>query len=536
MNNKNFVEAKYTQQKISEYVGNPLIEALPDILEDPIHVALALTKYPRYDIEDLSLPAIYRMHMVKNIKEFFKPLSVHYLLEQIISRLIRNGYVNRNPFIYNASVPKFNWQKYPPQNNAPTVTPQLGIFGISGIGKTSLIGKILSMYPQGILHTNYNGDTTVRYQITWLHVETPANCTPKGLCLNLLSKIDLLFEENLYYQKGVNKRTYELPNYIKSILDIHSVGILVFDELQNLRGIEGKKQEQILNFFVELSNTISVPIILIGTLKALPLFNTEFRNARRICGDETIIWNRIEKDEEWDAFVKDLFKFQYTNHRVEISDDLKDLLYKESQGITDIVVKLFMLAQYRAISSGKEKITKGIISAVAKDCLKPVRPIIDALKNNDIKKLDNYQDVYLSEKLWDNIITSEENKAITYSTNKTTAKNTNNITLLNSKKVAIASWLIQGGFKIAESEATATEVIKAYGIETDPNQLNRYAYEILMNKKSLIPDKDVISRKKTTKEPSGILILYDKNINSKIPFYNILKESNYIVDINEFII
>jgi hypothetical protein len=535
MNNKNFVEAKYTQQKIYEYVGNPLIEALPDIIEDPIHVALALTNYPRYDLEDLSLPAIYRMHMVKNIKDFFKPLSVHYLLEQIISRLVRNGYINRNPFIYNSSMPKFDWQKYSTQNNAPTVTPQLGIFGISGIGKTSLIGKILSLYPQGILHTNYNGDTTIRYQITWLHIETPANCTPKGLCLSLLSKIDSLFGENLYYKKGDSKNTSDLPDYIKSILDIHSVGLLVFDELQNLRGIEGKKQEQILNFLVELSNTINVPIILIGTLKALPLFNTEFRNARRICGDDAIIWNRIEKDEEWDAFVKDLFKFQYTNHNVEISDDIKDLLYYESQGITDIVVKLFMLAQYRAISSGKEKITKGIISTVAKDCLKPVRPIINALKSNDIKKLENYQDVYLSEELWDNIIVSEESKAISYS-NNVTAKSINNITMLNSKKVAIASWLIQGGFNISESESTATEVIKTYGIVTDLNQLNRYAYEILMNKKALMHDKDVIDRKKPTKEPSGMLVLYEKNINTKIPFYNILKESNYIADINEFII
>ena len=95
MNNKNIVEAKYTEQIISKYMGNPLIEALPDIIDDPMKMAIELTRYPHYNTDDLNLPAVYRTHMVKNLEDYFKPLSMHYLSEQIISRLIRHGYVNR---------------------------------------------------------------------------------------------------------------------------------------------------------------------------------------------------------------------------------------------------------------------------------------------------------------------------------------------------------------------------------------------------------------------------------------------------------
>lgn len=529
--NKNIVEAKYTPQILSEYMGNPLIEALPDIIDDPIKMATELTKYPHYNKNDLNLPGVYRIHMVKNLEDYFKPLSMHYYLEQIISRFLRHGYVNRNPYIFKATTPEYKWQKYPTQYSSPSVTPQLGIFGISGIGKTSLIKKILSMYPQIILHTNYNGDKTIRYQITWLHVETPSNCTPKGLCLNLLSKIDELFEGSTYYKKGLNKRTYELPNYIKTVMNIHSVGILVFDELQNLRGIDGKKQEQILNFFVEISNTVNVPIILIGTLKAIPLFNTEFRNARRICGEEPIIWNRIEQDGEWLAFIRDMFKFQYTKYHVDINDELSDLLYEESQGITDIVVKLFMLAQYRAISSGKEKITKGIISSVAKDCLKPIKPMLIALKNNETEKLEkDYQDIYLSKDTWDNLVKYEKSKALAYVNNN----GHGNPHPLNNQIITIASWLNQGGFSIPDSTSAAIEVCEKYGGNIDINLLNKYAFELLSNKKDNIKPFKNLSKKDNTEEPSGILKLYTKAMKEKTPVYDILKNSNFIANINEF--
>lgn len=499
--NNNIVEAKYSEQIISEYMGNPLIEALPDIIDDPMKMARELTRYPNYNKNDLNLPAVYRTHMVKNLEDYFKPLSMHYLSEQIISRLIRHGYVSRNPYIFKETTIEYVWQKYPSQCSAPSVAPQLGFFGISGIGKTMLIKKILSLYPQVIRHTNYKGDKTLRYQITWLHVETPANTTPRGLCLNLLYKLDELLEGSTYYKKAIGKKASELPNYLKTVLDLHYVGVIVFDELQNIRGLKGKNQEQIIDLLVEISNTVNVPTILIGTLKAIPLFNTEFRNGRRICGDEIpTIWNQIEKDEEWIAFIREMFKFQYTKNYVDFNEELSDLMYEESQGITDIVVKLFMLAQYRAISTGREKITKGVISAVAKDCLKPIRPMLNALKAHNEKALEKYQDVYISKDAWNAILKSEESKTISYIKNN----ENENPYPTNNQIISIASWLIQGGFEIQESTFAASEVHNKYDPNTDINLLKKYAYEMVSNKKTLKKEQRNVGKKDNIEEPSCV--------------------------------
>jgi hypothetical protein len=73
---------------------------------------------------------------------------------------------------------------------------------------------------------------------------------------------------------------------------------------------------------------------------------------------------------------------------------LSHALYYECQGITDFAVKVFMLAQARAITTGKEKLTVGIIKSVAKDCLRTAREVLDALKEGNLRKLQNCEDVY----------------------------------------------------------------------------------------------------------------------------------------------
>jgi hypothetical protein len=533
------IPAKYTDQTISQYKGNPLIEALPDIIDDPQKLTLQLTSYPSFSKSDIELPAIYRIHLVKNIENYFKPLSVHYSVEQIISRMLRNGYVNRNPVKTSNQTLNYTWQKYPLEEVTQSTTPELGIFGISGIGKTTLIKKILSLYPKVILHTDYKGNRTIRYQITWLLVQTPSNGSPKSLCLNLLSQIDEIFKDNAYYKKGANKNTDELPEYIKTVVKQHSIGLLVFDELQNLRGIGGKKEEQLLNFFVELSNTIEVPIIMIGTLKALPLFNTEFRNSRRICGEENIIWNRIENDAEWKSFIGDLFNFQWTKHKVEVTNELTDLLYDQSQGITDIAIKIFMLSQYRAISTGTEKITRGIVKSVAKDSLKPILPMLDALRRNDEEDLKNFGDIYFKKEDWDNITISEQNKALMFgNSNKLDITLQNNDEFTKHNKItSVTTWLVQGGYSLKDSEATAREVIEKLGASTDLNTLNRHAYTLLIDKADNKSKETDLSKNKVTllKEPSGMLLIFEKALNAKHPIYEALRNNNYIAEINEFI-
>ncbi|TFI52627.1 hypothetical protein BLD44_020410 [Mastigocladus laminosus UU774] len=70
-------------------------------------------------------------------------------------------------------------------------------------------------------------------------------------------------------------------------------------------------------------------------------------------------------------------------------------MYYETQGITDFAIKVYMLAQIRAITTGKEKVTEAIIRSVAKDCLCLAAPVLSALKRGDKVELQKFEDVYL---------------------------------------------------------------------------------------------------------------------------------------------
>jgi hypothetical protein len=170
----------------------------------------------------------------------------------------------------------------------------------------------------------------------------------------------------------------------------------VIDEIQRLSQAKSGGAERMLNFFVQLVNTIGVPVVLIGTYKALALFSGEFSQMRRGTGQGDLIWDRMGRDEQWQLFVESLWHFQYTRKQRSLKDDpaLSDVLYDESQGITDFAVKLYLFAQERAIESGKEEVTAAVIRSAAKDKLKLPQPILDALRRGNQRLLERYEDVY----------------------------------------------------------------------------------------------------------------------------------------------
>lgn len=85
-------DATYQQQAVARYSGNPVIEALPQILS-PQDAAQLLAYYPEIGPGEREQPPEIRMHLIMDALHFFEPLPVHIDLEQRISRVIRDGYV-----------------------------------------------------------------------------------------------------------------------------------------------------------------------------------------------------------------------------------------------------------------------------------------------------------------------------------------------------------------------------------------------------------------------------------------------------------
>ncbi|MGK8612933.1 hypothetical protein ACRS4M_10745 [Streptococcus pneumoniae] len=157
------VEAHYHDAQLEDYADNPLLEALPPIWDEATAVRQMASR-PKNNASERNLPSHLRLHCVQRItRDYFQPLSTHIELEQRISRLIRDGYIGRNPLEPNYAIrarnDAHNLIAYGEGSLYPILNPSssgFAIVGISGIGKSSALIRILSMYPQVIMHSRYN--------------------------------------------------------------------------------------------------------------------------------------------------------------------------------------------------------------------------------------------------------------------------------------------------------------------------------------------------------------------------------------------
>lgn len=399
-----FEEAIYKNQELEEYAYNPFIEALPPIFtaEDVID---RFTVLPMISDIDRNKAENLRYHIIKRTKNFLQPLPIHVELERRLSSLIRRGYLGRNPLdksflgklrilnrLDDNSIKENELQNE--LNNIRTTADCISIIGISGIGKTTAIERLLLMYPQVIKHFEYKGECFTRTQIVWLKIDCPYDGNLSTLCKSFFKAIDDILGSRYLEKFGYSSRvTSTMMINMTKLAWRYGIGVLVIDEIQHLLNTKNDKEEM-LNFFVTLTNTVGIPTVLIGTSKAQKVFNGNFRQARRAGSDGAIIWDRMQKDsEEWDFFLRSIWEFQGLKNVCELTNKMKEVFYDECQGITAVAVNLFLLAQERALQDGKEELTVSIIRETAKKDLHMIQPMIKALRNNNLTEIMKYEDI-----------------------------------------------------------------------------------------------------------------------------------------------
>ena len=314
----NFWKAEYQDQLLRSYQANPLIETLPPIY-DRNQVYQLLHYNSGYDEQYRQWPPHLRLHLFLEAAHFFQPLSIHFELEERFSRMIRSGYVGRNPLdrgFWPETERRLRIIGQDPIHNSPSRSQAQGftVFGISGIGKTRTIRNILSLYPQVIQHSQYRGKRFTWTQLVWLTIECPHDGSIKGLCHDFFQQIDMLLGTNYYENHGLRGRSSVdgMRVAMSRVVSDHSLGVLVIDEIQNLRSVSSEGSEKMLSFLVQLDNTIGVPIVFVGTPKARGVLAGEFRRARRAAGQGDLPWERMqkevdanrEKNSEWRLFLR----------------------------------------------------------------------------------------------------------------------------------------------------------------------------------------------------------------------------------------
>lgn len=192
------IMATYREQAIEEYRDNPLIEALPAICSER-DAALAMLVRPKFNTDERQFPAEQRWHLLARLKHVVVPRPKYYEIERTVSRLIRAGYVLRNPLqsntwrrVYGARTqPDERMEEHSADGQLFTADSKATIVGLSGIGKTTAMDAVLRIYPnQVIRHEIYRNHRLPVTQIVWLKVTCPENGSISSFCREFARQLD----------------------------------------------------------------------------------------------------------------------------------------------------------------------------------------------------------------------------------------------------------------------------------------------------------------------------------------------------------
>lgn len=551
MNNHEDVSNNMTTQHI--YGDNPLINHLPPIL-DRKSVIKHLRGKLKFLPEQQFLPEHERIHLIAQLPyDFFQPLTKHIALEKKISVMIRQGYVSRNinngnrqrhlhaAFQELESSDEKHYRYAAPESTATSMS----VIGCSGSGKTTTMNKILRYYPQVIEHTQLG-----LKQIVYLKIDCPHDSSLKNLCSNFFRAVDLALGDTNFEHRFTRSRlnVNAMIQQMKIIANNYSIGLLIIDEIQHLNTKKSGGADIILNFFVTLVNVASIPIVMIGTPKANDILQEDLRSARRSAGFGSLVWepmyNQVPTPDpsapdqminsEWYAFTDKLWQYQWVQQPTELTDELRETWYYYTQGIPDLVVKLFCLVQIHAITIGLEKITSELFKKLYDDELQPVHDILDALRSGNPNRIARYSDLIIPQVQVEKYVEQHHHRA----TLKTEKKNKN----LGPHYSTLVGMLTVLGHPAALIEKHVSVALKQY-----PNEnlqvLLQHILEVLdssdkfSQSQTTTPVRKPRTSRKVMKaeewkstEANDLRNFFNQAQEQEVDVYELLKSSHYLFD------
>ena len=337
-------------------IGNPFLAAMPEELSKDEFFEY-VRSYPQLPADLADMTSEERRQELPRLSTLFIPLDYMYVIYDLLYRAIRGTYMRRTSLmeIQNINALYGNREVGAYATQADTGS----ILGIPGIGKTSTVRRCLSILPQVIEHTEYQGHTCYCKQVLYLFVECPSDCSVKTLALNIMTALDGAIGSK-YIESLSCLRTSSasaLATQTKILCMTHHVGIILVDEIQNavVTARKNRQVKPLIKFLVELTNDTSTGIYFVGTPLAEELFAEEEHLKRRTRGIRLL---PFKPDGVYRQFLEQLWPYQLTPQQAALTNKLANKLYDWSGGIPAYIIKIFQESQVQALLHGEPAINE----------------------------------------------------------------------------------------------------------------------------------------------------------------------------------
>lgn len=344
---------------------------------------------------------IVRLMELSTLNDVVFPFPEYQKAALAMATIMRDAYVSRNPLTVidrqrRHALALNGADGLPFPENWKSSAKGHFIMAVSGMGKTTFANAFLLRYPPVISHDGYNGQHLKCHQIVYMVLRVPHDATLKSLCMQFFENVDSLLQTNYVRQARSLRNIAPMVQLMGQVATAVSLGLLVIDELQNLRNARGGDAHFVLNLFSEIIERLGISLLAIATPAVQPVFEGSVRNARKIASyGETVLKPMKKNDQVWRDFCETYWDYSFVKKKEPLRDDVMDAWHKVSAGNTAFAALAFMLAQRNEIG-GREVVDEIAFLRTAATDMAFLQPAISALNSRNPNKLRAFDDLLWS--------------------------------------------------------------------------------------------------------------------------------------------
>jgi hypothetical protein len=290
----------------------------------------------------------------------------------------------------------------------------MSLVGTPGSGKSFILKKIANMFSPVIFHRELG-----KWQIPFLFIEMPYDgSSVYTLATQIFLALDRLMPDSGYFRTYVDTKSINAERLCMKALNIAyemGVGMIVVDEAQNSRSIGNHllphrkpsavaatrtAESGLKKLLITASNVGHMPLMFTGTMELEATTAERASVARRKAGRGSATWKPLTNVvvpaagiSEFDLFMKVLFEMQWLAQPVTYDEKWPKLFFERTQGVPDLMVKLFQSTQVAAIRADSQSLEPRHLE-IAFEEFRSAEATLNGLANRDEASLLNLTDLF----------------------------------------------------------------------------------------------------------------------------------------------